>query len=74
MDLRALLSERDAQINTLHDIQSVSRPGMDKPAESLTLLVRVPIGAIFTRHNMIVIVLLVHINMKQKITKNVQQY
>ena len=35
MDLRALLSERNAQINTLHDIQSVSPPGMDKPAERL---------------------------------------
>ena len=36
MDLRTLKSERNAQINTLHDIQSVFRPGMDKPAERLT--------------------------------------
>ena len=36
MELRALYSERNAQINTLHDIQSVSGPGMDKPAERLT--------------------------------------
>ena len=24
------------EINTLHDIKSMSRPGMDKPAERLT--------------------------------------
>ena len=48
MDLRALQYERNAQINTLHDIQLVSRPGMDKPAKRLTrerqFRVRVPIG------------------------------
>ena len=36
MDLRALYNERNAQINTLHDIQSVFRPGMEKPSERLT--------------------------------------
>ena len=50
--MKALLSERNAQINTLHDIKSVSRQEMDKPAERLTRVkqfrVRVPIGAIFT--------------------------
>ena len=57
MDLRALESERNAQINSLHDIQSESRPGLDKPAERLTrkkqFRVRGPIGAIFTRHTIL---------------------
>ena len=57
MDLRALTIERNAQINTLHDIQSVSRPGMDNPAERLTrekqFRVRVPIGAIFTCYTIV---------------------
>ena len=36
MKLRALESERNAQINTLHDMKSMSRPGMDTPAKRLT--------------------------------------
>ena len=41
----------------MHDIQSVSWPGMYKPAERLTrekkFRVRVPIGAIFTGHTIL---------------------
>ena len=48
---------RNAQINTLRDIQSVSRPGMDKPANRLTqkkqFRVQDPIGAICTRHTIL---------------------
>ena len=29
MELRALISERNAQMSTLHDMKSVSWPGMD---------------------------------------------
>ena len=36
MDFRALYGDRNAQINTHHDIQSVSRVEMDMPAERLT--------------------------------------
>ena len=36
MELKALSSERKAQINTLHDIKSMPWPGMDKPAKRLT--------------------------------------
>ena len=57
MELRALSSERNAPINTLHDMKSMSQPGMDKPGECLTrelqIRVRVPIGAIFTTTNTI---------------------
>ena len=33
---RAGPGERNAQMNTLHDIKSMSLPGMDKPAERLS--------------------------------------
>ena len=35
MDFKVLLNERHAQKSTLHDTQSMSRPGINYPAERL---------------------------------------
>ena len=45
MKLKALYSEFNAQKNTLHNMKSMSRPGMDKAGKAPDSKVKVPISS-----------------------------